>query len=189
MSVTIDKELNIVFPIREEKAWVHAMPISYDVYRSYFLPISRTYEVIHGNNLHMTGPRIAALTLEKVSIDSGVWSGPDGVQNGLMNEIKRLANVLMPVATGGWEMVPLQSAILNGTLTKREVSEIEGRIVFFTVVSATQLMEKQESHLALMWPYDVRTTLLNVTEYQASLQTSTTSENTGAKETASSIPS
>ena len=126
MSATINRKLNIVFAMRENKIWVHSMPISRAVYKAYFLPMSRAYEVIHGNNMHMTGPRNAALTLEKVSRDTGVWDGPDGIENGLMTEIRRLTNILTPVAgNNGWEMLPYQSAIMSNYLDEEDIDEID----------------------------------------------------------------
>ena len=182
MSVTINKKLNIVFPLREKKLWVHSMPISRMVFESYFIPISRTFEIIYGNGLNVaSGPRIAALMLKKVSIDSGVWDGVDGIQNGLMNEIRRLTNVVSPVPSGGWDNTPLHSAIQSGFLDEDEIAEVDNILVFFTCVSVMHRKEKVPLHLSGMMLYDVQATLLNVTEWQTSLPTSTVGESIGEK--------
>jgi hypothetical protein len=182
MSLSINKKLNIVFPLREGKVWVHSTPIARQVFEAYFIPISKTFEVIYGQGLNIaSGPRIAALMLKKVSIDSGLWGGNDGVQNGLMREIRRLSNVLLPTPMGGWDTMPLHSAIQANMLDEDEIAEVDNTLVFFTCVSVMHRRDKVALHLSGMLLYDVQTTLLNSTEYATSLQTSTTPEIFGAK--------
>lgn len=189
----IDRKLNLVVPVEREDGalYVHAAPLSREVFERYFLVISKTFAAIYGERLNVVaGPRVAALMLRKVAQDMGVWDGPEGAALGLMGEIRRLSNVMVPRSGGGWEMVPLDSAISSQMLDEDEVSEVEGAIAFFMVASA---MHKR-ADLPPIWAaleafWDAEATSLNAMGYVSSLKTSTGGETTGAKETASSIPS
>lgn len=189
----INKALNLVIPIDWEQGgqiFVHSTPISREVFEQYFLVISKTFAAIFSQGLGaVAGPRIAYLMLKKTAEDMGLWSGPAGVGAGLMNEMVRLSNVIMPDEKG-WKSLPLQTVIDKGVLDSETVTEIIGELTFFTCVS---MMNKRSQVEPIMdtvnglWGSQI--TYLDSTEFKNSLLTSTVEENTGATEITSSLPS
>ena len=109
----IDAKLNIVIEVEtaDGSVFVHSTPLSRDVFERYFLVIGQTFAELVGKGLSLlSGPRVAALLLKDVAQRGRVWDGPGGVANGLMAEVRRLSNVIMP-GPAGWRTVPLQDAI------------------------------------------------------------------------------
>jgi hypothetical protein len=136
----IDESLTITIPVDRTDGsvvYVHASPIGREVFEKFWLPLSKTFSAIYGEGLGIiAGPRIAALMLRKVSIESGLWDGPVGVERGLIAEIHRLANVAAPGANGasGWQIYPYADALSAGMIDADDAAEIEGVLVFFTLV-------------------------------------------------------
>src|SRR4051812_3498357 len=109
----VDRKLNLVVPIERPEGviYVHAAPISREVYERHYLVMAKTHTAIFDQGLHFTtGPRVAALMLRDHAQRLGVWEGPDGVQVGLMAEIRRLANVIAPNGKG-YGALPLDVAV------------------------------------------------------------------------------
>lgn len=189
----INKALNLVIPVDWEKGgqiFVHSTPISREVFEQYFIVISKTFAAIFSQGLGaVAGPRIAYLMLKKTAEDIGLWAGPAGVGVGLMAEIIRLSNVMMP-DKNGWKSIPLQSAIDKGMLDSETIAEIEGELVFFTCVS---MMNKRNQVEPIMETvnglWGSQTTSLNSTEFMNSLRISTEEESSGETEIISSLPS
>ena len=74
----IDKKLNLVIPIETDDGtlYVHSMPIRREIFDTYFLVLSKTFAAIHGEGLgEIAGPRVAALILKKIAMDTGMWEG------------------------------------------------------------------------------------------------------------------
>lgn len=192
----VDRNLNLVLTVDLESggvAYVHSVPISRDVFETYFMTISRVYAAMTeegGQWMMRMGPRNAALMLKRVAIDGDAWDGPHGVENGLLNEITRLSNVVMPVDRGGWDQMPLADAKRLGVLTDDDMFEVMNAIVFFTVCWSSMKRAEAVENLTLMAKlFGAQVTSSNVTEWQTSLLISTTEENTGETEALSSIPS
>lgn len=187
----INKALNLVIPVQRDdgEVFVHAMPISREVFERYFLVISKTFARIYGEGLNLiAGPRIAGLMLKQVATEMGVWDGADGIEIGLMSEIRRLANVVLP-GVKGWETIPLQEALDKKYFDADDVSEIEGAIVFFILVSAMhKKAEIQDFMSGIEHLWGTRSELSNCTAFAASLPISTATE-TLAPTAASSVPS
>lgn len=186
----IARNMNLVLTVDTEmgSAYLHAAPISKEVYRQHFFILSKTFSAIFSEGLGaVAGPRIAYLMLEKICTDLKCWDGETGVKNTLVAEIIRLANLVYPVEGKGWDTVPLDVAI------EREIIDIDeaiGELVFFTCVSsinkppqAKGLMEQVNG----MW--GSVTTSLNLTEWIASLPTSKRKDSSGATEKTSSATS
>jgi hypothetical protein len=180
--VRIDKRLNLVIPVERAdgfKVFVHATPVSSDLFEVYWEPVSKAFANIYsGGYSVVAGPRIAAKMLRKVSTEMGVWEGQNGVQQGLVAEIHRLTNVFAP-GKRGWEMVPFDEA-KKTHLDSDEASEIEGALCFFTVASLTH--RKADLPAVLAGAADLwgaQTTLLGCTEFMNSLPTSIETENSG----------
>lgn len=188
----IDKSLNFVIPVDREDGtiYVHAQPVRREVFEQYFLAISKTFAAIYGEGLGpIAGPRVAAMMLKEVSVNAGLWDGPSGVENGLMNEIRRLSNVLVP-GKNGWEMRPLQEALDSGLIDEDDASEVMNALVFFTVVSCMHKRTAREPILdgaGRMWGAEISS--LSISDYAASLPTSTETVNSGETVITSSLPS
>lgn len=177
----IDKRLNLVVPVEDDTGtfYVHAAPISHSVFERYYKVLARTFTVIVSYYSEVSGPRVALMTLREMAEQIGM---KDDVENGLIPEIRRSANVLVPAAGGGFETVMFQTALDRGMLSEEDKSEVENALVFFTVYSA---MLKRQQRMELldgasrMWGASI--TSLGCTEYGHSLRTSTEVENTSVR--------
>ena len=188
----IDKRLNLVIPIERETGpiYVHSMPVSVEVFDRYYLPIARTYADISRSGVGViSAPRIAAKMLKTVAVDMGVWDGEEGVEAGLMAEMRRLSNVMM-LGPGGWKSTMLDTALKQGALSDEEVSDVENMLTFFMVSCAMERGQELQAVLAFVCKaWRVQTTLSNATEFRASLTISSEDESSGEKATALSIAS
>jgi hypothetical protein len=203
----IDRKLNLVVPLNREggSLYVYSVPISSEVFQQYFMVISKMFSALMRENLGwLGGPRVSAMMLRDIATNtmrsdhvSNWWSGPDGVEQGLMGEIRRLTNVFMPsgyttITEGegddatsvkrptGWEMVQYEDAIKRELLDEEEISEVEGALVFFTVNSAMHKRENRGEILgaaAGLWGWLI--TSLPILEFRSSLTTWTPAADTG----------
>lgn len=180
----IDRHLNLVIPVTREKGevYVFSTPISRPVFENYFLVLGKTFSEIYQQNLNViAGPRVAYLMLKRTAQQMGIWEGAEGVENGLMNEIRRLSNVLAP-GKNGWEMTQYQDALNSKSFSDDEVGEIENQLVFFTVVSHLHKKENVKDILdGLTSLWGTLNTYSSCSEWMHSLQTLTKDENSGAK--------
>lgn len=169
----LDRHLNLVIPVEREGVdiYVHSSPISREVFNRYFLPLSKTYAEIYRGGLNViAGPRVAAMLLRKIAAENNELAGDDGVESGLINEIKRLTNVMVPTPQG-WQAVPIQQAVeVHHYLELEEMDEIENVLVFFTLVCA--MYPKKDRPILFrgmksLWGTD--DTSLNSTEFARSL--------------------
>ncbi|EJC1862738.1 hypothetical protein NI813_23025 [Escherichia coli] len=168
----ISRNLNLIIPVRTEKGngWIHATPISKEVFKEHFFILSKTFSAIFSEGLGVVaGPRIACLMLERISSDMNIWDGEKGVRNTLVNEIIRLANLVYPVEGKGYDTIPLDMALERGIV---EFDDVAGELVFFTCVSSINTPEQTEQMMLVvsgMW--NSRTSSLSLTEWIASLPT------------------
>jgi len=186
----IDKKLNLVVEVEtnEGTIFVHSAPLSREVFERYFLIIGKTFASLISEGLSfVSGPRVAAMMLKKIAQDAGVWEGRDGINNGLMAEIRRLSNVVIP-STSGWQTMPFQDAIDKKAMDDEDVAEVEGLITFFICASAMSRKSEIGPVLERMRLWGALTTSLNSTEYAASLPTSTTAETSETPMITSSVP-
>lgn len=188
--ITISKKLALVIPIETDNGiiYVHSTPITLQTFERYYLVIAKTFNVLYGEGLHViAGPRVASLTLRNVAETAEVWDGPDGVEIGLMSEIRRLTNCILPTPNG-WSTVPFEES--RKTMDAEILSEVEGQIVFFILNSAMHRKSRAEAFIKSAARYwGSLTTSLNVTEYAASLPTLTPADSIGVTAKRSSIPS
>ncbi|HBE5272773.1 TPA: hypothetical protein KMA32_004162 [Escherichia coli] len=168
----ISRNLNLIIPVRTEKGngWIHATPISKEVFKEHFFILSKTFSAIFSEGLGVVaGPRIACLMLERISSDMNIWDGEKGVRNTLVNEIIRLANLVYPVEGKGYDTLPLDMALERGIV---EFDDVAGELVFFTCVSSINTPEQTEQMmLAVSGMWNSRTSSLSLTEWIASLPT------------------
>lgn len=181
----IDRKLNLVIPVYDDQdrpIYVHSMPISKEVFETYFRVLSRAYsEILTGGFGIMAGPRVTALIVKDIAKNEGRWEGPEGVERGLFAEIFRLTNVIVS-GERGWETIPLDEARRRGSIDDGDFAEVENAILFFTVNS--HMMRRREAPTLLesaaqMW--GAQTSSLDCTAFQASLPTSIKVENIGEK--------
>jgi hypothetical protein len=179
----INRSLNITLPVQRSDGatiHVHSTPISREVFKQYYMPIAKAFSRIYEEGVSRTSAaRVAAMMLEQVAKEMHVWEGPAGVERGLMAEMRRLTNVLVPTGSG-WDMLPLHDAVAKDFLDEDDVSEVENCLVFFTVMYSMHKKVEREPILNSVLPlWDAQTTSLSCTEFVNSLPTSTAAANTG----------
>jgi len=182
----INNKLNLVLEIPDDNGviYVHATPISLDIFNQFYMVLSRTFSMIYSKGLHLTAPRIAHLVLKDIAEDEGVL---DAVNNGLMNEIVRLCNVVMPTSNG-YVTSTLSDCLSRKVLTTEEFDEIKGMLVFFSCVSSVakkELTLPTMTQLTELWGGQL--TSYNSTEFKDSLRTLIEEQPSEIK-TLSSIP-
>ena len=187
MAVRIDKKLNLVVPITYDSGtiYAHSTPLLPETFEAYYLVLAKAHAAIYGEGLsYRTGPRVAMMILRDVAKrmnPEGTTAFSDDVETGLINEMKRLTSVAVPGASG-WETVPWAEAVAKGIVDREDAGEVENSIAFFTVTSAIHTratVKPLVTEAARLW--GGLTTSLNVTEYAASLPTSTETESSGGK--------
>jgi hypothetical protein len=215
--VRIDKRLHLVVPIYGDEqvvkndkgdakmmggkpvtvepviAYAHSTPLSVETVEKYFMVLAQTHAAIFNQGLGIAGgPPIAMMLLKKIATDDKILDGPDGVQAGLINEMKRLTSVIVPApdGKGPWQQVPLGVAVDRHIISDEDRREVENAIAFFMSVSAVLNRAQRKDMLtasADLWGAQI--SLLNSTEFAASLATSTATANSGAKSHAPVIAS
>ena len=187
----INKALRMVIPIEQDDGqtfYVHASSISREIFEQYFLVISKAFSAIYNEGLGITaGPRIAALMVRRVAEESG---SREDVERGLLNEIKRLANVVISTPDRGWETISLHEAVTRSLISGDEVSEVENALTFFSLASAMHKRAEREGILkgaVSIWGGQI--TSSDLTEFSRSLPTSTATASSGEMSPALSVPS
>lgn len=194
----IDRRLHLVVPIYDDnletvRAYVHSTPIPRELFETYFMIISQTFSAIFTEGLNVAGgPGCAMVLMKQLALKKRVWeddveNATIGVKNGLVQEIRRLTNVIVP-ADRGWQQVPLHVAVDRGMIDAEDAVEVENAIVFFIVVSAVMKRSQRGDMLAsAAGVWDARITSSNSTEFMSSLTTSTGTASSGAKPLADAI--
>lgn len=186
----ISRNLNLIIPVRTEKGngWVHATPISKEVFKEHFFILSKTFSAIFSEGLGVVaGPRIAFLMLERISRDSNIWEGDKGVRNTLVNEVIRLANLVYPVEGKGYDTIPLNMALEREII---DLDEVAGELIFFTCVSSINSPEQAKGTMDVVnGVWSTQCSLLNLTEWIASLPTLKSAASSGATANTSSATS
>lgn len=186
----ISRNLNLIIPVRTEKGngWIHATPISKEVFKEHFFILSKTFSAIFSEGLGVVaGPRVAFLMLERISRDSGIWDDDKGVRNTLVNEIIRLANLVYPVEGKGYDTIPLDMALEREIV---ELDDVAGELVFFTCVSSINSPEQAKGTMDVVnGIWSTQCSLLNLTEWIASLPTLKSAASSGATANTSSATS
>jgi hypothetical protein len=191
----IEKALNLTQEFETDKGtvYLHSMPISKEMWRLFFLVLSKTYTQLFAQGLvNGSAPPPARLMLQHIATQDGVWDGENGVEQVLLAEIRRLSNVVMQ-ADGRWQAVPYDVAVRQKLLDEDDTDDMENALIFFICVSAflrgRRNKEKLDILLALMTSrWNAPTTSLGCMEFAASLPTSTPVVNFGEMAVASSVP-
>lgn len=195
----IDKKLNLVLPIFGEDeatviAWVHSAPLAAEVVDRYFMTIAQTYSAIFSRGLGVIGgPAIALRLLTQVAKDAKVWdddpaAGTVGVARGIVEEMRRLTNVLI-AEEGGWSQVPLAVAVQRGAISAEDAGAAENAIAFFIVASAMLPRANRRTMLeAGLELLGAQISSLDFTGFNASLRTSTAPASPGEASQPASAP-
>ena len=186
MPARIDHRLNLVIPVETDNGdvYVFATPLSRTMFERYYLVMARAFALSFqvGGGI-VSGPKIAALSLQQAAMDMNVWDGEAGVKNGLVAEVQRLTNVVCKV-DGAWEPVPLMDAVASGVLTEDDLAEVEGAVTFFILSCALQqraMLAKTIDGLTSLW--GALSTPLNCMDWIASFLTSTDKKTTSPQPT------
>lgn len=187
----IDRHLNLVQTVDQgggELLYIHSIPIARETFERYYLVIARSFAALYKNGLDfMAGPKVAMYVLRDTAKELGTWEGPGGVEQGLVAEMRRLSNVLLPGPTG-WVTVPFQEALDKNMLSPDDAAEVESAIAFFICNCA---MHKRSTLLQILdgmvGLWGAQTTLSNSTEYARSLPTSTGTDSSGTTAPTSSV--
>ncbi|EKM5742879.1 hypothetical protein PU345_002156 [Enterobacter kobei] len=195
----INNNLNLVVTHENDdgdKVYVHARPLSREIFRENFVILSKVYSALFSQGLGIiAGPRAAYMMLEMTARDAGVWEGKSGVENTLVKHIINGCTAILPVEGKGWKSIPLEVAIEQGTV---DPDEVLGEIVFFTCICGINKREQVPdlmSAVSGIWGSQV--TSSDATAFANSLKTSPPEETTEEKpeppprngKTVSSIPS
>jgi hypothetical protein len=186
----IDRNLNLVIPVDTDKGtfYVHVMPISREVFEQNFLFLGRVYGAMfdaHG----ALGPRSASLFLKRIAAEMGVT---EEVNNSLLPEMQRLANVLVPAAPPrvGYEVLPWQQALEHKLFDDEDARGVENILVFFMLTWHMSRREELPMMLEMANGLGAQlSTSLTPTAFAASLKTSTEGAPTAPKGIRSSTPS
>ncbi|CAD6037232.1 hypothetical protein [Escherichia coli] len=186
----ISRNMKLIIPVETEagNAWIHATPISKEVYREHFFILGKVFSAIFSDGLGVVaGPRIAYMLLERMAVNDNVWEGERGVRNTLVNEIIRLATLVYPVEGKGWDTLPLEVAV------EREIidpDDVLGELVFFTCVSSINKPSQVTSMMETVggvWSSQISS--LTLTDWIASLPTSKPGGSSGGTASTSSAKS
>lgn len=191
----IDRRLNLVQPVATDAGtlYLHSVPISRVVWENYYLMLSKTYAALMSEGLNIiAGPPIAKMMLREIAITSKRWDGPDGVEKGLLAEIRRLTNVLVPT-DAGWQTLPFDEVLRRDLIDEDALADAEGAMVFFTCVSAVLRGPTSKEKLTILIGgiesvWGVQTTPLDVTAFGSSLPTSMSAATSAPTPKPSSAP-
>ena len=186
MPVEVTRQLNLIVHIELASGatgHVHAAPVSRQVFEDHFLVMTKTLTALYQEGLgSTTGPGVAYLMLKRTASNMGIW---DEVNARLIAEIHRLANVAMPAADGrGWSLTPLHDVIRDSLIDEEQLGELNNALVFFILASAVQKRSQRPSTIENMCGiWETSTTRSALTEWIASLPTSTGTETSKAAQT------
>jgi hypothetical protein len=200
-STRIGRDLKLVTPVDTDSGttlYVHSIPISYDVFDKYAVILAETFAKIYSKELGLLGgPRVAARLLRQVAQAepgangyASAWEGPEGVENGLIAEMRRLTNVIVPDEGKGWTTVPFTEAVTRKLLSREDASDVENALTFFTVTFYMHRGAMRDATLtgaASLWGAEI--TSSDPMEYISSLRTSTETANSGETDPTSSATS
>lgn len=190
----LNRKLNIVLsPITtaKGKVHVHSVPVGLTTFRDNCRYLGRVWTAIQtGGYGPVTGPTLAAyLVMDEARREDNEAA----VEKSLMNEIRRLTNVIY-AGDRGWESMPFLECVKRGVLTDEEAAETENLLVYFTCASWMKLPPPLDAMAQLRTLWGALTISSTATDYKNSLPMPTQDESTGENVTplperrASAIP-
>jgi hypothetical protein len=207
----IDNPLNLVIPVEGNHGvvYVHAMPITRETFDTHHMVIAKTFNAIYDGGLGVaSGPRVAAKVLRDIAKEMGVWEGPLGVEQGLMGEIRRLSNVIIPEGgdakldkkkkknapdvwrAPGWTTITMHEAIKRNLLDEEDADVVENAQAFFTVAWSMHTKgDRPHVMEAVCGLWSAQMSSLSCTAFATSLPTSIETASSGETAPASVLPS
>lgn len=189
----LDKKLNLVVPVQTSvgEVFVHSAPIGLQVFEKFYMLLGKTFSLMYSEGLqNLGGPRVAAYLLRDIAKRDGGDEGAEETESLLINEIKRLTNVAVPAPEGkGWVTIPFDGNEAREILDEQDRREIEGFLVFFTLVSSLHTRIQIPAMLKSagnIWGFHA--TSLSGTAWKDSLPISTPAEISAQTETHSPTP-
>lgn len=166
--------------------WAYHTPITKEVFEQNYLILTDTKDALFSKGSRYAGdngPRIARLVLRDVAEAQGKEDSAEAV----FGEIRRLTMILLPDGKKGFKQTPVEIAIQRKAIDPEEWEEVESALVFFTCayMSANITGRRKVAEL-LASALRGSITSLSLTEFAASLRTSTQIETT---EPGAEIPS
>jgi hypothetical protein len=161
-------------------AYVHSTPIAAEVAEQHFLILAQTFSQIFNQGLGAVGgPGVAMKLMRRIAQRTGEWEGENGVERGLIEEIRRCTMVALP-GPSGWTPVPLQVAVDRKVIDDEDRREVENAIVFFIAVSATLNRAERKPMLeSACGLWSAQLSSLNASAFVASLPRSTVTGSSG----------
>lgn len=188
----LNRKLNIVVPVSTDAGtiFVHSTPISRDTFEQFYLELGKVFSQCFDSNnaahLALSAPQLAYPALKAIAKAEGKTQE---VQFGLINEIIRLSNAIVPTENG-LETMPLDVAIKREHLDEDAASEVLSALCFFCAISRVAPKDLRDSFLEMAGSLrNWELTSSDSTEYTASLQTLRESASTGKKGKQSSVVS
>jgi hypothetical protein len=137
----ISKQLNLVVPLQTEgygMVYIHSTPISRDTFELFYLELGRVFsqcfDSASDSHMAISAPKLAYPALKKMAINNNNWEGNGGVKFGLVNEIKRLSNVIISNESG-WQTITFDMAVKQDILDDEDESEALSALVFYCAIS------------------------------------------------------
>jgi hypothetical protein len=188
----IDRKLNIVLELELEDgrpAHVHSVPVDDRVCEAHYMLIStamtQLYRKLGANPAAVS--RICYFKLRDL-----IAEDPDfkGAEQSFLQEIWRLTNVSIP-GERGWEMVPFYECLQDGNpyLSRRDVTEVQNYICFFTAASWLHPRHEREGLYEYLIQSGAQITSSSFTEVTSSLPIWKPDESIGVKAEVLSPPS
>ncbi|MEN9755818.1 MAG: hypothetical protein RL755_5 [Pseudomonadota bacterium] len=173
----INDKLNLVTTVDSDLGtiYIHHTAIGYDVFKENFLALTKVHDAINSEGVALSGARVAYLMLDQTAKESDINIKP------LVNELKRLTNVIVPSATGNYEPIAFEVAITDGLIDELQHDEVMNAIVFFTCVlqlqRGKQILKYTLSNMTARW--GLLTTSLDCVAYLKQLPILTETDNAG----------
>jgi hypothetical protein len=171
----LDHNLHLVIPFDGDdgkRFYIHSATIGRHVFEENFIVLGKAFSRLYSEGMgDVSGPRFGALMIRQCANDMGI---EDEVERGLINEIRRLTNVIIRTDKG-WETITLTTCMERKLLSEDDFAEVEGAICFFILASSVHKKSVRELFLKVplqIWGGEI--TYLNATEYRTSLPTSIT---------------
>jgi hypothetical protein len=192
----INEKLNLVVPLERPdgtKVFVHSVPIGRETFENFYDVFMLAWERIWDTPNKQAGPRTAMTILRASAKDLGRWEDVagkpgSGAESGLLGEVWRLTNIVVPREVSAAGYLPWDVAIKRGFLDEDDQYEAGNAIAFFTVASKMHYRKERNAILRHVAPsLGAQYTSSTVTEFVAS-QPTLTPEEPSTTDLASSVP-
>lgn len=152
----INEKLNLVVPLERPdgtKVFVHSVPIGRETFENFYDVFMLAWERIWDTPNKQAGPRTAMTILRASAKDLGRWEDVagkpgSGAESGLLGEVWRLTNIVVPREVSAAGYLPWDVAIKRGFLDEDDQYEAGNAIAFFYCGFQNALSEGEERNSA-----------------------------------------